>query len=210
MEISHAKMRQTQTFFPHSQLGFPRFGAARWREGGPARSCRIRPIARWREDPIPAAHSSAPLKPIHSGSRSRVPARTVCNSSTGCLTVVGLTCAAVAATLIVCPLRRRNKTRSEVSSPSPTQAPQINSSSSRSGICSGSLSPATPAVTIKSSVAKSKYTWSQGGSLRHPRAPAGGAAAFSGSGVAGSAIMNLSLEPLWSESQAKFKAYAVT
>ena len=107
-------------FLSRGHLGFPRFGAARWRERGPARSCRIRPIARWREDPIPAAHSSAPLKPIHSGSRSRVPARTVCNSSTGCLTVVGLKCAAVAATLIVCPLRRRNKTRSEVSSPSPT------------------------------------------------------------------------------------------
>ena len=151
-----AKMRQTFFFWSRGHLGFPRFGAARWRERGPPRSCRMRPIARWRENPIPAAHSSAPLKPIHSGSRSRVPARTVCNSSTGCLTAVGLTCAAVAATLIVCPLRRRNKTRSEVSSPSPTQAPQTNSSSSLSGICSGSLSPATPAVTIKSSVAKSK------------------------------------------------------
>ena len=100
--------------------------------------------------------------------------------------------------------------RSEVSSASPSQVPQINSSSYRSGICSGSLSPATPAVTIKSSDAKSKCTWTEGGSLRHPRAPAGGAPALSGSGVAGSAIMNLQLEPLWSELQRMLKERAKT
>ena len=182
-----------QTSFPNSQLGLPRVGAARWRERKPALSSRIGPSLAGEK--MPAAHSSVTPKHIQSGSRSRVPARTVCNSSTGCLTVFRLTCAPVAATRIACPLRRRNKTRSEVSSASPTQAPQISSSSSRSGICIGSLSPATPAVTIKSSVAKSKCTWTQGGSLRHPRAPAGGVPALSGSGVAGSAIMNLQLEP---------------